>query len=158
MGFRCGFVNLRDRALKENVQSIADEEPQPGKDQIGFVAPRAGQRAPGRDHVQDEEPGRERIDGSRLSKALRGPVGRGEEAFTHSQRKLGSFHAQAGEIRGVWTMPTTDRCQRISSNINGLGRTLTPSLGRAGGRQKNSSQALRDHVHRDRILQHEKSA
>ena len=93
--FGCGFVNLRDRALKENVQSIADEElqqtfdavePQPGKDQIGFVAPRAGQRAPGRDHVQDEEPGRERIDGSRLSKALRGPVGRGEEAAEASPK------------------------------------------------------------------------
>ena len=91
--FGYGFVNLSDRSLKENVRAIREEElqqtfdavePQPhrsgqGPDRLRGPG-RAGQREAGRDHVQDEEPGRERADGPRLPEALRGPLGHRQEA------------------------------------------------------------------------------
>ena len=87
---------MSDRALKENVRPIPEEElkqtfdavePQL-YDRIGggegtkrLRGPgRAGQREAGCDHVQNEEFGRERAHGPRLPEALRGFVGRSQEA------------------------------------------------------------------------------
>ena len=93
MIFGYGFVNLSDRALKENVRAIPEQELQDtfdavdpqlydridgGKEQIGFVA--QDQRQAGREHVQDEEFGRTGADGSRLPEALGRAVGRGQKA------------------------------------------------------------------------------
>ena len=90
--FGYGFVNLSDRALKENVRAIPEEERSCSRSSTANLRPhrrrqgadrlrgpgRAGQWEAGRDDVQDQEPGRSRADDSGLPEALGGPVGCGE--------------------------------------------------------------------------------
>ena len=116
--FGYGFVNLSDRALKENVRAIPEQELQDtfdavdpqlydridgGKEQIGFVA--QDQRQAGREHVQDEEFGRTGADGSRLPEALGRAVGRGQKAAEAGglEKKNATLKSELEHGKHIWS-------------------------------------------------------